>query len=477
MASDTRAVDPKASNHRWRFFRAGGFDQVLLETGADLTSLEALDQKLLGGPFLPGFRDRVRREEPRVRRRGRGRPHPGARDPRRRPVGGEGPEGPGPSRASRGPPAALGHRRRDGRGESGAGGAKLVLLGPRGVRGDGDLPRRRERHGADLLPGAIQRRRSRAGEVGGGPRTGRSDRGHHRVPGRGERPRRRAGGDGGDDRAVLHGGEDDRGLVGSGREAGDPSVRRRHGDAVRTLPLPEAEGRGLFPAMPSGGVRRPVGGAAWSRGSRLSEAGRDNVAGGHGGGCRVSARGGGGGESIAPGGRFEPRVRRRGAEVRGGDRPAGPGQRGIACGRRVGDDLRALRAVRSVAGNETGDGGGETRRGAGTDVPRGGRQDGASGSRRAGQGRGAGGDRHRLGGAAPPVLPRPAPPGEQLRLLPRLLHAQGKATFQAGTLYLDGRSCDLCVPISDVAKHAAVATLSRVCLVYCDCVRRGRGRR
>ena len=46
MASDTRVVDPKASNHRWRFFRAGGFDQVLLETGADLTSLEALDQKL-----------------------------------------------------------------------------------------------------------------------------------------------------------------------------------------------------------------------------------------------------------------------------------------------------------------------------------------------------------------------------------------------------------------------------------------------
>ncbi|MEK6696299.1 MAG: hypothetical protein AABY98_03965 [Candidatus Deferrimicrobiota bacterium] len=52
---------------------------------------------------------------------------------------------------------------------------------------------------------------------------------------------------------------------------------------------------------------------------------------------------------------------------------------------------------------------------------------------------------------------------------------KGKATFQAGTLYLDGRSCDLCVPISDVAKHAAVATLSRVCLVYCDCVRRGGG--
>ena len=52
---------------------------------------------------------------------------------------------------------------------------------------------------------------------------------------------------------------------------------------------------------------------------------------------------------------------------------------------------------------------------------------------------------------------------------------KGKATFQAGTLYLDGRSCDLCVPIADVARHAAVATLSRVCLVYCDCVRRGGG--
>jgi hypothetical protein len=50
-----------------------------------------------------------------------------------------------------------------------------------------------------------------------------------------------------------------------------------------------------------------------------------------------------------------------------------------------------------------------------------------------------------------------------------------KATFQAGTLYLDGRSCDLCVPITDVGKHAEIATLSRVCLAYCDCVRRGGG--
>jgi hypothetical protein len=37
---------PGASPHRWRFFRAGGFDQVKLETGADLLNLDQLDQKL-----------------------------------------------------------------------------------------------------------------------------------------------------------------------------------------------------------------------------------------------------------------------------------------------------------------------------------------------------------------------------------------------------------------------------------------------
>jgi len=49
---------------------------------------------------------------------------------------------------------------------------------------------------------------------------------------------------------------------------------------------------------------------------------------------------------------------------------------------------------------------------------------------------------------------------------------QGKATFQIGTLYLDGRSCELCVAVNDAAKHAALAGLSRICLIYCDC-RRG----
>ncbi len=41
------------ASHRWRFFRAGGFDQAQLSTGADLVALESLDQKLwvaLSGP-------------------------------------------------------------------------------------------------------------------------------------------------------------------------------------------------------------------------------------------------------------------------------------------------------------------------------------------------------------------------------------------------------------------------------------------
>ena len=50
---------------------------------------------------------------------------------------------------------------------------------------------------------------------------------------------------------------------------------------------------------------------------------------------------------------------------------------------------------------------------------------------------------------------------------------QDKAMFQIGTLFIDGRSCELCVAVNDAAKHATLATLSRMCLVYCDCVRAG----
>lgn len=48
---------------------------------------------------------------------------------------------------------------------------------------------------------------------------------------------------------------------------------------------------------------------------------------------------------------------------------------------------------------------------------------------------------------------------------------RGKATFQAGVLYLDGRSFDLCMRVEDAAKHATLAGLSMACLAYCDCTR------
>ncbi len=48
------------------------------------------------------------------------------------------------------------------------------------------------------------------------------------------------------------------------------------------------------------------------------------------------------------------------------------------------------------------------------------------------------------------------------------------AIFQAGTLYMDGRSCELTVHVDDTAKHAALAGLAKTCLAYCDCVRQGR---
>ncbi len=51
--------------------------------------------------------------------------------------------------------------------------------------------------------------------------------------------------------------------------------------------------------------------------------------------------------------------------------------------------------------------------------------------------------------------------------------ANSKAIFQAGTLFLDGRSCDLCLRVDDMAKHSALAHFSGTYLAYCDCERKG----
>ena len=50
-----------------------------------------------------------------------------------------------------------------------------------------------------------------------------------------------------------------------------------------------------------------------------------------------------------------------------------------------------------------------------------------------------------------------------------------KAIFQAGTLYLDQRSCDLCLSVDDAGRHAAMAGMAGTYLAYCDCVRKGTG--
>jgi hypothetical protein len=46
-----------------------------------------------------------------------------------------------------------------------------------------------------------------------------------------------------------------------------------------------------------------------------------------------------------------------------------------------------------------------------------------------------------------------------------------KAIFQAGTIYFDGRSAELVIKVGDPNKHAVLADLSRLCLVYFECLR------
>lgn len=54
---------------------------------------------------------------------------------------------------------------------------------------------------------------------------------------------------------------------------------------------------------------------------------------------------------------------------------------------------------------------------------------------------------------------------------------RAKAIFQAGTLFIDGKSCDLTVRVGDMAKHSAQAAASGSYLVYCDCTRPGEAKK
>lgn len=47
-----------------------------------------------------------------------------------------------------------------------------------------------------------------------------------------------------------------------------------------------------------------------------------------------------------------------------------------------------------------------------------------------------------------------------------------RAAFQYGQLFIDGRCCSLCIPVTDVAKHTALANYSELFLLYCECIRK-----
>ncbi|MFN8415792.1 MAG: hypothetical protein U0U66_05630 [Cytophagaceae bacterium] len=50
-----------------------------------------------------------------------------------------------------------------------------------------------------------------------------------------------------------------------------------------------------------------------------------------------------------------------------------------------------------------------------------------------------------------------------------------KAIFQSGTLYIDQRSCDLCIKVSDMSRHDMMVSLSGMYLIYCKCVAKATG--
>jgi len=49
-------------------------------------------------------------------------------------------------------------------------------------------------------------------------------------------------------------------------------------------------------------------------------------------------------------------------------------------------------------------------------------------------------------------------------------YGKRSGAFQAGTLFIDARSCDLCLPVDDPGRHSSLAALSQAYLAYCDCI-------
>ncbi len=55
------------------------------------------------------------------------------------------------------------------------------------------------------------------------------------------------------------------------------------------------------------------------------------------------------------------------------------------------------------------------------------------------------------------------------------INSEMSSMFQAGRLFIDQRECDLCIKVTDMAKHNATAALSNMFIAYCDCVNTKKG--
>lgn len=53
---------------------------------------------------------------------------------------------------------------------------------------------------------------------------------------------------------------------------------------------------------------------------------------------------------------------------------------------------------------------------------------------------------------------------------------KSKAIFQVGRLYIDQRSLDLCIKVTDMAKHGDMARLSGMYIIYCTCTSKSTGK-
>jgi len=56
-----------------------------------------------------------------------------------------------------------------------------------------------------------------------------------------------------------------------------------------------------------------------------------------------------------------------------------------------------------------------------------------------------------------------------------LYNKDALAIYQVGTLYIDGRSCELCFHVDDEAAHSALAEKSNCCIIYAKLVRKATG--